>query len=1278
MRAHKVRFRKLTAMLVSGALAVTAVGSSTAAAEGPADVVRPSAPKSPGEPKPVDRVPGQLADKVLGAGWKSSKDRAWSLVGSQSGLHVLQAQESRGYAWKVLATLAESGFETDSWIGNGCITSSGRYLAVAYAPRTFTNDATAFDKAAFAAVVNLRTGLVRKLAVTTTLAYFNPGCGSDDQVVFAQYNHQGPKRTRIHTVSAPTGRVLRSGVFVGELTSAVPINDQVMAADGSRLVRLLPNSAMRTELALTGTVSRVRFAGRRNVVLSQTHGERTTVQIYDLSKRRMTAIATGPRTETRSHQGPSGRVFITGAKALVQTMPQTVRILRGKAGLQVADAGGLTIESVQRQGRDDKVAIAAVADTGQPVRFLLPSLRQAPAPFRSSSPALKLRPAAVAGEADTPIDPGATCAVPRNDVRTQVYQPNPRQVEWAVDQAVNNNLMTARPANWKQSGLPSYTPQLMAKFQLPALRGGGFIPPQVLLGILAQESNLWQASGRVIETWSGNPLIGNYYGRVGNGWSIDFSKADCGYGVGQITDGMRKGNTIWGGLNEQRAIAVDYTVNIAAAAKILSEKWNQLYDAGLLVNGGKSSRLESWFGAVWAYNSGFHPKSGTSEPWGLGWTNNPLSGLWDPARRPFLEYSRADAAHPQDWPYPEKIMGWAAYPLENPRLGATYRAAWWTDAVTSGTEKRRQVKPPLPTFCVTAVNDCVPTAPRTQNCPRADSKCWWYPPVKWKDCHDTTADTCGRGLVRFNTTYPEPQPDQAHTPPDPEQNPPVCNRDGIPSNSRVIDDVPPGVLSVRPQCGTPSATAGSFSLKFGAAEVNGTPVQYTSKIDFHQAGLGFHGHTWLTHTTWDGTLDQSRTVTGKWTLDQPMAGWGRVLVHLPEIATITRQAKYVVDRGDGRPPVARYVNTSVKANKWVSLGVFQFGAGRPSVTLSNRTFDAKYFDSNINPYAIDRQENIAWDAVAFQPLPAKPTIVAAAVGDSYGSGEGAGDYLAGTDHSGEFPLARSACHRSKNAWSRLVSPAGLGGQALGAVSDTFSPAAELSFVSCSGAVSENLSEAHDSTDPLYLGGGQHHEVAQIEAGYLDESTNLVFVSLGGNDAFFSKVLTFCVKSALNCPDNVMPGDSTVLDIAQRERITGPVQERVVAAIQRISVAAPNAQIVYAGYPRLLDGTAVACPDGLGLGEVSWINKMSDLLADTTAATLAQLSRDTGIRVTYVDTRPKFINRGACAGTDSAINFFKTAHTPGDNPEEPVSAESFHPNGSGTRLYVDAIKQKMGW
>lgn len=1228
-------------------------------------------------PAPVDksRIPAEQASAALGAGWQKSADRAWTLAGTKDGLQVLVAKESEAYAWRTVATLTEPGFDTDSWIGNACLTTSGTRLVVVYAPRGFTNDEVARDRAAFTAVVDLRSGTVRKLAQTASIAYFNPGCGTGESAVVAQYDHQGPAKSRIIRIDAAKGTAAAATVSAGEVTSAIPLGDKVVATVGRQLVEVAADGRVIPRQTLAGAVSRLRVAAGR-VVLSETAGELTTVRRVSADLSRSEVVGSGDRTAVTTFQSPGGRVWVAGTKHRAKNaLPSVGFVANGNR--QVSDGGGLVVRETTVDA-DGQVLIQATTRTGTSATFTVPVPAGSAAP---ASPALVVGQAqGVAGEADTPLDAGATCAVPRNDLATQVYQPNPRQVEWAVDQAVNNNLKTARPADWKRSGLPSYTPQLMSQFQLPALHGGGVIPPQILLGILAQESNLWQASGHAIETWTGNPLIGNYYGRIGNGWSIDFSKADCGYGIGQITDGMRKGDPNWGGLTEQRAIALDYTVNIAAAAKILADKWNQLYDAGLLVNGARASRIESWFGAVWAYNSGFHPKTATpGEPWGLGWTNNPLSGLWDPARTPF-RYDASDAAHPQDWPYPEKILGWASYPIDNPRLGAGYRAAWWTDTpgYQTGAQKRLAVKPPLATFCSLSVNACDPAALVGEHCTRADDKCWWYPPAQWKDCNDATLDPCGRGLVRFDTTYPEPEPDQAHTPPDPEQDPPVCDNSGLPAGTKVIDNVPSGTWSRRPQCQSPSSSAGTFSLKFGAVEVNGEVVQYTSKIDFHQVGLGYQGHSWFTHTTWNQDNDQSRTVTGTWRLGTAMPGWTRVLVHLPGVASNTRQAKYLIDRGDGQPPVARYVNTAGGTNRWVSLGVVQLGSGVPSVTLSNRTFDAKYFDSTINPYAMDRQENIAWDAVAFQPLPAKPLMVAA-VGDSYGSGEGAGDYYRETNRDGDNKLGRSACHRSANAWSRRIRPAGLDGAQLGAVSDSFSPKAELNFVSCSGAIALNVAKAIQPSAPAYLGGGQYDEVAQIEAGYIDRNTDIVLMSLGGNDANFGDVLTFCGGvSAAHCFDDTMPGDTQKLDIVERNLISTKVQTEIGLAIERISEIAPQAQIVYAGYPRIFDGTPSLCPDGFGSEEQEWLNAMSDLLAEKTKITVDQ-ERQSGRNVSYVDTRPAFTGRGVCTPVvDMAINHIRTAHTDGDDPDDLVSAESFHPNQMGTGLYATAIEEMMGW
>jgi hypothetical protein len=250
-------------------------------------------------------------------------------------------------------------------------------------------------------------------------------------------------------------------------------------------------------------------------------------------------------------------------------------------------------------------------------------------------------------------------------------------VEWAVDQAITGNLnsLISRPANWKNLGMPAYSPQSL--FLNPPLDGGSRVPAQVMLGVATQESNMWQASCVAIPGVTSSPLIGNYYGidlydgDPSNDWDVDFSKADCGYGITQVTDHMRlagredgHGGTAWD-YQTQRAAALDYTANIAAGLQILVSKWNETHSAGLIANNGDPIKPENWFYALWAYNSGFHPDQGDGSPWGVGWANNPANPEWDAARLPFMENAiggedASAAARPQNWPYEEKVLGFAA------------------------------------------------------------------------------------------------------------------------------------------------------------------------------------------------------------------------------------------------------------------------------------------------------------------------------------------------------------------------------------------------------------------------------------------------------------------------------------------------------------------------------------------------------------------------------------------------------------------------------------------
>ena len=137
------------------------------------------------------------------------------------------------------------------WIGNACLTGSGRRLVVMYGPRTFTNNADLFARGGFTAVVDLRTGVVTKLPVRGSLAYFSPGCGTGEKAVVSQF---GGKRaddpavkrlsSRLIVVDAAKGTAGKPILLRTEVFSPVPVGDAVVAAGPGRLVRVGANGAL--------------------------------------------------------------------------------------------------------------------------------------------------------------------------------------------------------------------------------------------------------------------------------------------------------------------------------------------------------------------------------------------------------------------------------------------------------------------------------------------------------------------------------------------------------------------------------------------------------------------------------------------------------------------------------------------------------------------------------------------------------------------------------------------------------------------------------------------------------------------------------------------------------------------------------------------------------------------------------------------------------------------------------------------------------------------------
>lgn len=231
-----------------------------------------------------------------------------------------------------------------------------------------------------------------------------------------------------------------------------------------------------------------------------------------------------------------------------------------------------------------------------------------------------------------------------------------------------------------------------------------------------------------------------------------------------------------------------------------------------------------------------------------------------------------------------------------------------------------------------------------------------------------------------------------------------------------------------------------------------------------------------------------------------------------------------------------------------------------------------------------------------------------AMGDSFASGTGAGDYASMSADSWKG----SDCYRSDNGYAPLLA------DELGA---------NLTFQSCSGA----------TVADIYSN--------QIDA--LSEDTDLVTMSVGGNDVGFVDVIVTCTFSGTdNCVSRIEDAEADAT--ARFPSLLGDLYTE-------IADRAPNAQVMILGYPLLFIEKTCLGNTGINLEEQARINQANYVLNDliATAATNAGF--------TYVDPIPNFDGHGVCA-SDSYVNGLRI-NLP----------ESYHPNADGHRYgYLPAL------
>ncbi len=223
-------------------------------------------------------------------------------------------------------------------------------------------------------------------------------------------------------------------------------------------------------------------------------------------------------------------------------------------------------------------------------------------------------------------------------------------------------------------------------------------------------------------------------------------------------------------------------------------------------------------------------------------------------------------------------------------------------------------------------------------------------------------------------------------------------------------------------------------------------------------------------------------------------------------------------------------------------------------------------------------------------------VVYDALGDSYGSGYGVPPY--------------GVCGRSSSAYA-----AQLDGRMKVELDD---------LAACAGA----------TTTSLVAGG-------QLDA--LDATTDVVTISIGGNDIGWSTAVVACLGGS--------DAQCTGATAATRSRITTDLPDLLDSVYEQVRDAAPAADVLVTGYPRLFSPEFGAFL-GASPAEQEELNDGADLLNEVMAETAA--AHGFG----FVDVTRRFLEHGANAPDAWILG--------------PFDPGAFHPDADGYEAYTAAV------
>ncbi|HHU53174.1 MAG TPA: hypothetical protein GXZ43_03730 [Clostridiaceae bacterium] len=296
-------------------------------------------------------------------------------------------------------------------------------------------------------------------------------------------------------------------------------------------------------------------------------------------------------------------------------------------------------------------------------------------------------------------------------------------------------------------------------------------------------------------------------------------------------------------------------------------------------------------------------------------------------------------------------------------------------------------------------------------------------------------------------------------------------------------------------------------------------------------------------------------------------------------------------------------------------------------------------------------------------------IFVISMGDSYSSGEGLESYF-GQDAPTYEKVENEdwLAHRSENAWPGKLKVPGLS-MALAEYHNE-----NWFFVATSGA----------ETEHLYT-----HQQKQVDDGGIDDfyyvkpqlaifneigknKVDYITITLGGNNLGFADIIK---KAVLSSPIFAPNALSKRLNKAWKDFYdsNGGVRDKLKQAYFDISEqAGPQAKIIVAGYPRLLDAEGGGLP--FRKSEAEKINTNVTLFNEALRLLVSDC-RNEGMNIYFSSVEEGFYGHEAYSDKPfiHPICFVKKQDLKGEFIDKIVSKSSVHPNKNGAQKYCDIVQ-----